>query len=168
MDDSTISEFHNSCIYGDLEKVKIMVNQNRKLVNSRDEYGFTALHNIGAEEVYEVALFLIQNGADVNAENDERVTPIFTAVDLRVLEILIQNGANLNHKSKNGSTALTSFASELDCEDNIELLLKNGADKTIVDNQGQSPADIANSREEFDKINLLEAPEVKKPWWKFW
>ena len=65
----------------------------------QDKDGYTVLHNavLGADE--EIALLLIQSGADVNVANNEGVTPLCFASGMglpRVVSALLERGANPN------------------------------------------------------------------------
>ena len=67
--------------------------------NIKDKKGNTALHDavLGSDD--EVALLLIQSGADVNASNNEGVTPLCFASGMglpRVVSALLERGANPN------------------------------------------------------------------------
>lgn len=113
--------------------------------------------------------FLLENGADVNRrewqhekEDPEHQknygyefslgdgcgkTPLMVAIDagnVKTVEILIENGANVNDADYCGKTPLMYAASSFKGERSIEMLqilLEAGADKEAVDNYGQNVTD---------------------------
>lgn len=84
-------------------------------VNKRDNYGrnclfFSQYSNTGDHsKIYDVAKFLIDNGADVNACDAEGISPLHDALSNHlylVAQLLIECGANLNAVDKYGNTPL--------------------------------------------------------------
>lgn len=74
------------------------------------------------------AVFLIENGADVNAKTI-RGTPIFYAIgwgNLKSVKLLLDNGADINIRNQEGETPL-SWAKKLERDEIVALLLKYGA-----------------------------------------
>lgn len=75
------------------------------------------------------AVFLIENGADVNAKTI-RGTPIFYAIrwgNLKSVKLLLDNGADINIKNQEGDTPL-SWAKKLrEGDEIVALLLQYGA-----------------------------------------
>ena len=77
---------------------------------------------------------MIQHGADLELENDNGETALFTAVRLHntaAARQLLAHGANVNHRQINGRTALFE-AIGYGPRDIIELLLSHGADVDVV------------------------------------
>lgn len=70
---------------------------------------------------------MIENGADVNAKNEQNITPIVCTQNIKIAEILIKNGAELNIVTKRGDTPLIRAISRKDKE-MIRLLTAHGAD----------------------------------------
>ena len=67
-------------------------------MNAVTKLKMTALHMAAAEGCDDVAKVLIQNGADVNAE-DKKTTALHWAAEkghVDVVKVLIQNGADVN------------------------------------------------------------------------
>jgi ankyrin repeat protein len=74
----------------------------------------------------------------------------------KLLNYLIENGANINFQDKNGYSAL-HFASQNNEIEIIEILLNKGANPNIRDLYGNSPiwTAIFNAREDFSIVKLL-------------
>ena len=68
---------------------------------------------------------MIQNGADVNAADNDGNTPLMHSViseNVKVIEILIENGANIEVKNAEGKTAYELAQEQGVSEDLLTLL----------------------------------------------
>ena len=92
-------------------KVMNFLIKNKANVNAKTELTEeTPLFYAVQEGQADAIMALINNGADVNAENIEGETPIFTAMRnnrAELMSILINNGADVNHKNKEGKPPLS-------------------------------------------------------------
>jgi len=73
-------------------------------IDVKTNAGQTPLHlACEAGKPYMVS-FLLEKGADIEAQDEEGMTPIFSALkgSNKALEILCENGANINHKTNSG------------------------------------------------------------------
>jgi ankyrin repeat protein len=113
---------------GRLKQIKYVVQRNRNIVSAIDADGWTPLHHAAAAGQLEVATFLIEKGADLNASSNKGDTPLHLAVSRRekkVVKLFIMNRANVNSRNKYGSTPL-SIAKSNGYEKIISLLQKYG------------------------------------------
>ena len=91
------------------------------------------------------ALWLIANGADVNAKAFRGWRPLHRAASDNATEtaaLLLENGAEANAKDNDGRTPLYIAASG-NATETAELLLKNGADVNAKGDGGDTPLDRA-------------------------
>src|SRR5258705_771223 len=97
---------------GALEKVKELVATDSALVHARDNDNSTPLHCATWKGHKEVAAFLLDSGADVNAHNNNEhwgTTPLHAAPHANqaaIAQLLIDRGANVKAQDMNGKTPL--------------------------------------------------------------
>ena len=85
-----------------------------------------------------------QNKMDVNQVADGGVTPLHHAVyyNKKAIAYLVHDGANINARDEEGNTPLM-LASMSGRVDEVEILVRLGADINISNNSNLSPLDIA-------------------------
>lgn len=110
IDKTGMTALHWAAAYGALETVKTLVAKGAN-VNAKNKYGGNPLGAVtmGRGECKEVALFLLDKGADISLRHSDGSTVLHKAVlngEPDVLRILIENGADPAVKDKDGKTAL--------------------------------------------------------------
>ncbi|KAG7669299.1 hypothetical protein Ndes2526B_g05601 [Nannochloris sp. 'desiccata'] len=117
-----------------------------------DEQLFKAVEVSNAEEIER----LIARGANVNSAG--RGTPIIVAAssgqDVDCLELLLNNGANVDSSDNNGYTSLMK-ASQLGHVYCVELLLNRGANIAAVTTDQQTALQIAAECGQIECMELL-------------
>ena len=139
--------FHDACAAGETERARQILRRDPALLNSRSADGYPPLGLAIFFGNRELAKFLIESGADVNAaaDNAQRVAPVHAAAAVRdheILAMLLDRGADPNARQQMDFTALHTAASRGDVEMAI-LLLERGADAAVRTTDGLSIADIA-------------------------
>lgn len=132
---------------GRLEQVKARAGEWAGYVNEVARDGFTPLQlacYFGREET---ALWLMENGADVEAvaQNDQRIRPIHAAAangNLAILRALLEHGVDVNARQQQDFTPLHTAADRGD-EEMARLLMEHGANPGARDASGRTAADIA-------------------------
>jgi len=109
-------------------------------VNLQDRHGNSSL--MKAYRNFEIAEFLLNNGADMGLRDSEGMTALhFTSKNaecVKVAELLVRNGAEVNARDGQGASPLF-FAARFDKKgDVIRLLMSNGAEINARDLDGRT------------------------------
>jgi len=152
-------DFFEAAASGQLDFVKKHLENEPGILNQFAVDGFTALGLSCFFNQEEIAKFLLEKGADPNiaSNNDFKVAPLHSAAaisQIEIVNILLQNGANVNAQQSSGVTALHSAAHN-GATKIVKLLLKNGADKTAKTKDGKSVLDFATEGNFTKIINLI-------------
>jgi len=125
------------------EMVKALLNF-KPLTEKSENRGLTPLHKACINGNYDIALMLINAGANVNAESSIGYTCLMYAADenLKFVSLLVDKGAKLNATGPMGETALMEAARHGSLE-NVKYLISKGADHKLQDSEGKTAADIA-------------------------
>lgn len=134
------------------ELVQYLLSLNGIQVNCQDDAGTTPLMcAVSAGRIDNVVL-LLDAGADVNLENENKETVLhMTRNHTDILRLFVDQIADINKKNDYGLTALMKAAS-LGCLDSITVLLDHGADMYACDMEGNTAAHYAafdNQREAY-------------------
>jgi ankyrin repeat protein len=137
---------------GDLSLVQLLVSRGAD-VNRRDssKFAVTPLHNV---RNVDIAKFLIDRGANVNATAFGGRTPLFLAASFEIASPLIDRGGDVKAVDERGSTSLHRFAGGQTINDEYkranlhisQLLISKGGDVNAKDLEGNTPL-----HEVFDK-----------------
>jgi ankyrin repeat protein len=129
--------------------------------DARDHDGRTALHlaamNANGESV---ARELLRRGADINAPDEFRQSPLHLAAAQKfspMTSFLVRAGARVNLADAFGCTPLHD-AARAAAADNLAMLMRTGASPTVADAFGTTPAQLA--REHGADTIVAELPNA--------
>jgi len=127
--------------------------------NSEDKDGVPILCHIIRMGYSQFIPRLISWGADINRMAHDRAnTPIMEAASkglIDVIQLLIENGAELNHQSKSGQTALILAVGNGQI-DAARMILEAGANFSFKDHLGMSAQKYASLYGYQDLLELME------------
>lgn len=142
--------------YNSKPHVEYLINHGLK-PTVRDEKGMTLLH-YAVPHCFEIAKFLIDKGANVNAQSEGGYTPLHIACKYQnnddIIHLLIEHGADVNLTTKNNITPLF-LAMKVGNTIAINSLLNKGADPNIRTETDLAPLDIAARRHNTEMIDIL-------------
>jgi tetratricopeptide (TPR) repeat protein len=161
----------------DLGNIETLLANCPSLVFSKDAHGRTLLHNAAIEGRKDVAGLLLASKADVNAIDNDGVTPLMNAAAetaggsrshqdgaKQVMELLLDNGANVNSRANSNGAMMTALhyavfnVGQHNRVDVVELLLSKGADVSArTSPDGVTPLALAASGGLTDIVELLLA-----------
>ena len=173
----------SACEYSherNIDVIKYLVSKKAN-INAQDNEGDTALNKTldtsdeGSIDIldFEIANFLIEQGADVNIKNKREYTPLiylgmgegnfnnksFQEYRIKLAEVLLEKGADINAKDYNGYTSLiwacSSYGSRF-AEPYVKFLVEQGADVNIKNNYGDTALDIAEHLKLGKIVSILK------------
>lgn len=143
-----------------LEMIKLLVEQGADI--NFEAYGDNAMANSVRREAndnIEIIEFFESLGVPLDRKYGDGTLLHIACYEgnSAVIRYLVKRGLDVNEKNSYGSSALISlmYSRETRIEDLI-FLIENGADKSIVNNEGLTAYDIAIEYEELDFAEILK------------
>lgn len=146
---------------GNLEKLEALIEEWSSRLNQFAKDGFTPLQLACYFNQDAAALWLIQQGANVNAvaKNQMKIAPIHATAthgNLTIMRALLENGADINIAQEGGYTAVHQAAHRNNVS-MAQLLLKFGADPHQPDAKGQTALQLAQAEGHVEVTAVLAA-----------
>ena len=152
---------HRCIDVGDEAELAKLIHQNSGLLSARDRSGRTLLSDAVVRGQANIVRLLVARGADVNAVDEVGMSALHYAAteeSCELCEILLANGCYVDAQDMWGNTPLSNAVfNSRGRGDVIQLLIRNGADKTIANKRGISPETLAKSIKNHDIAKWLDA-----------
>jgi len=138
---------------GDETKLRRMLSNNWRLVNTSDHFGNTPLMIAVDKGHYKIINMLLDSGADIDNANKTGQTSLMIATAnnyTRIVEILMFMGADVNKTNNDGMTSLNIAASKGNSKI-VKMLLELGADINKKNRNKETPL-ISAKQEGYNGI----------------
>jgi ankyrin repeat protein len=106
----------------------------------------------------DVVELLLEYGANVNVQDNDKKTPLHIACcknDFKIAELLLEHGANVNVQSKKGGNTPLHYACRRGNVETVKLLLEYGADVNVQNKDEVTPLHIVCKRNNIEIVELL-------------
>ena len=145
---------------GNVEKLRILLQQNPDEVNAHNVYGWAPLHYAAANDQLSCAQELLKYGANVNTQDKNGWTPLHFAAyyghNTECIRELLMAHAEIDARNHSGQTPLHCAANNSqDHVDCVRKLLNNNAYVNAKDNLGETPLHKAASMGNLECIKKL-------------
>ena len=157
---------YRAAVAGKLEVVTLLLEHGAK-ADAQIPGGWTALHVAAATDAVEIGKLLLKAGASPNAVAQGNMAPLHLAAALgctNMAELLLQNGADINLVlSQQGGYSRNTplhWAAHIGKLDAFKLLLAHGADLNVLNQQNQTPLDLARATVRGQHWGFSRPPEV--------
>ena len=164
---SKSTELHRAVARSDIDSIRLILANDKKLINKKNEHGETSLHIASLVGNKNVVIVLVDCGARIDAVTEYYGdSPLWIASregHFEVVEYLLDKGADINMKStKGGWTPLHIASTQKNNTIVIEKLLNKGADTSIRDNKGRTPIELADYQGRYENVKLLKSHSLKQ------
>ena len=157
-------EMSKAVVNGDFIRVQSILIKQPKLLNAKDEDGWSSLHIAVYKRHKELVEYFLIKGAKVDSrEKRFGQTPLYDAAQYGykdIAELLIKYKANVNAKDKFGWTPLHAAVAE-GHKEVAGLLIAKGAKVNAKEDSGKTPLHIAARDDRKEIAELLIANGAK-------
>jgi len=144
---------HLAAISGNVQIAELLLT-NGADVNEQDDNGATPLTFAAGRRHIDMVRYLLEKGADVRIRNTAGMTPLFFAGTPEIATVILDNGADIDAPSNDGTTPLLAAVwrgrSEL-----IRYLLERGADPNLFNDAGTTPLFAVNGENIIQITRML-------------
>ena len=133
------SMLHVAASKSHMQLVSYCIEEHHLNINAGNNFGETPLMFAVQANNPGIVKHLLSSGAIINTENDKGETALFYSKsnDLEMFNLLVQEGADVSHKTRNSTTLLINSAQNHNYSV-VQFLLENGAEITSVNDDGYS------------------------------
>jgi len=152
----TEREFLEAVEQGNVDKVRSLIKANVNINCKKDnENGRTAVHLAAENDDLRMIEVLLELGADVNSRDNSKETPLFGISEIDTIKYLVSKGADVNSRDAKGQTVFFDAAYEGNKEA-LEFYYQKFIDVNSRDNEGKTALFEAVLEGELDIIKQLK------------
>ena len=144
------------CRTGSLEDITKLYNQDKTIINAKNEHGYSALTLACYNGNEDVVRFLVDKVETVNSDS-KYGSPLMAAVYKRnknITKLLIDHNVDVNFQDSKGVTA-AHYAVMFKMYDIVALFVNSKADFDLKNNKGETAKDYAVLYKDKKLIDLL-------------
>ncbi|KAJ7170625.1 ankyrin repeat-containing domain protein [Mycena crocata] len=97
---------------GDLDRVRHLVEQESLSPNAPDAFTYTPMHAAASYGQLQILEYLISRGGDVNVQDGDGDTPIYTVENVETARFLVTHGATLDRQNSEGVSPIDHLREE--------------------------------------------------------
>ncbi|MCX5634666.1 MAG: ankyrin repeat domain-containing protein [Planctomycetota bacterium] len=138
--------------------VKLLLSHGAKFdFNAKDGHRRTCFQNAVENNQIEILKLMLDNGADINLQNDGGVLhwAIGHQAPIEIIALLMEHNPDVNTKNSTGDTPLHSAVYHLR-KDVILVIVENGADVSIRNNRNMTALELARTLKKSHSGNYQE------------
>ncbi|HEY3416578.1 MAG TPA: ankyrin repeat domain-containing protein [Armatimonadota bacterium] len=157
------TDLHLAIARGDRNTIQQLLESQRELVEASNQDGMTPLHFAAYLGDEKLVCELVRRGARINVRDVYGRTPLYFATSQRhvaAVRALLHAGADPNISTLETFEAREAplhMAARLGDGEIITLLLAHGADPTMIDDLGRTPAYIAQQLGQLEAVKIFNS-----------
>ncbi|KAJ6505959.1 ankyrin repeat-containing domain protein [Mycena vulgaris] len=134
---------------GDLDRVRHLVEQESMSPNAPDPFTYTPMHAAASYGHLQILEYLISRGGDVNVQDGDGDTPIYTVENVETARFLVDHGAVLDRQNSEGISPIDHLREEFsEVASYLQSVASPAAAPTIdiVQQPSQREQDVASEQ----------------------
>ena len=132
-------------------------------INFQDKKGKIPLHYLVINDSLSAAELLINQGANINVQDNNNQTPLDYVLSEEMAKLMIGSGAKFSDGDISlnpGKYSLLHEAVALDNKNLIDLLIANGANINVKDEDGNTPLHYGKDNQTITKLLIANGADV--------
>jgi uncharacterized protein len=138
------------------KSAKVLINDGRTRLEAENNHNENALMLLAIRNQTELVQLMIDKGAEVNHKGWSALHYAASRGHVEMVRLLLENSAYIDASSPTGETPLM-MAVLYGTPQTVKLLLEEGADPTVTNNNGNTALDFALSKQQEQNALYIQA-----------